>query len=138
VLIVYGYPNASAIITRQAKQLGLKSKIYGANSAGGRNIPKSSAKPAGTLKHPVSEVLPEGDDPAAAKFRANFEKAFSRSRASRAPGPRGCAQLWGRAGVSRRPEANWARADPSSFRQGAGTLKGFETGLTLPDDLQRH
>ena len=44
VLIVYGYPNPSAIITRQAKQLGLKAKIMGANSAGSRKYPANRGR----------------------------------------------------------------------------------------------
>jgi len=77
VLIVYGYPNPSAIITRQAKQLGLKATIMGANSAGSRKYPEIvGAAAAGTQNIVTLNVLPESDDPAAVAFRTTFEKHF--------------------------------------------------------------
>lgn len=77
VLVVYGYPNPSAIITRQASQLGLKATIMGANSAGSRRYPEIVGEAAaGTQNIITLEVLPESDDPAAKKFHAAFEKRF--------------------------------------------------------------
>src|ERR1700722_4996812 len=77
VLIVYGYPNPSAIITRQAKHLGLKAKIMGPNSDGSRTYPEIVGEAAaGTQNILALKVLPEGEDPAAVKFRTSFETRF--------------------------------------------------------------
>ena len=133
VLIVYGYPNPSAIITRQAKQLGLKAKIMGANSAGSRKYPEIvGAAAAGTQNVLALKVLPEGDDPAAVKFRATFEKRFPDLARQGRPD---MGDVLGYGGALVFLEG-LKRAGPeltqSGFVKALETLKGFETGLTLP------
>lgn len=78
VLIVYGYPNPSAIVTRQAKQLGLKATIMGANSAGSRRYPQIvGAAAAGTHNILTLDVLPEDTtNPSAVRFNKVFAERF--------------------------------------------------------------
>jgi branched-chain amino acid transport system substrate-binding protein len=133
VLIVYGYPNPSAIITRQAKQLGLKAKIMGANSAGSRKYPEIVGEAAaGTQNILALKVLPEGDDPAAVKFRTNFEKRFPDLARQGRPD---IGDVLGYGGALVFLEG-LKRAGPgltqTGFVKALESLKGFETGLTLP------
>ena len=133
VLIVYGYPNPSAIITRQAKQLGLKAKIMGANSAGSRKYPEIVGEAAaGTQNILALKVLPEGDDPAAVKFRATFEKRFPDLARQGRPD---IGDVLGYGGALVFLEG-LKRAGPeltqAGFVKALESLKGFETGLTLP------
>jgi len=133
VLIVYGYPNPSAIITRQAKQLGLKAKIMGANSAGSRKYPEIVGEAAaGTQNILALKVLPEGDDPAAVKFRTSFEKRFPDLARQGRPD---IGDVLGYGGALVFIEG-MKRAGPeltqTGFVKALESLKGFETGLTLP------
>jgi branched-chain amino acid transport system substrate-binding protein len=133
VLIVYGYPNPSAIITRQAKQLGLKAKIMGANSAGSRKYPEIVGEAAaGTQNILALKVLPEGDDPAAVKFRTSFEKRFPDLARQGRPD---IGDVLGYGGALVFIEG-MKRAGPEltqiGFVKALESLKGFETGLTLP------
>ncbi|WP_202526183.1 ABC transporter substrate-binding protein [Sneathiella litorea] len=77
VLVIYGYPNPSAIISRQAKQLGLGATIMGSNSASGRKYPEIVGEAAAGAQNIVTlKVLPESEDPAAVNFRKIFEARF--------------------------------------------------------------
>lgn len=78
VLVVYGYPNPSAIVTRQAKQLGLKATIMGANSAGSRRYPQIVGEAAaGTHNILTLDVLPEDTtNPSAVRFNKVFAEKF--------------------------------------------------------------
>jgi branched-chain amino acid transport system substrate-binding protein len=133
VLIVYGYPNPSAIITRQAKQLGLKAQIMGANSAGSRKYPEIVGEAAAGTQNILSlKVLPEGDDPAAVKFRTTFEKRFPDLARQGRPD---IGDVLGYGGALVFLEG-LKRAGPgltqTGFVKALESLKGFETGLTLP------
>ena len=133
VLIVYGYPNPSAIITRQANQLGLKAKIMGANSAGSRKYPEIVGEAAAGTQNILSlKVLPEGDDPAAVKFRNTFEKRFPDLARQGRPD---LGDVLGYGGALVFLEG-LKRAGPeltqTGFVKALESLKGFETGLTLP------
>ena len=133
VLIVYGYPNPSAIITRQAKQLGLKAKIMGANSAGSRKYPEIVGEAAAGTQNILSlKVLPEGDDPAAVKLRTTFEKRFPDLARQGRPD---IGDVLGYGGALVFLEG-LKRAGPeltqTGFVKALESLKGFETGLTLP------
>jgi branched-chain amino acid transport system substrate-binding protein len=133
VLIVYGYPNPSAILTRQAKQLGLKAKIMGANSVASRKYPEIVGEAAaGTQNILALKVLPEGDDPAAVKFRATFEKRFPDLARQGRPD---LGDVLGYGGALVFIEG-LKRAGPeltqAGFVKALESLKGFDTGLILP------
>lgn len=133
VLIVYGYPNPSAIITRQSKQLGLKALVMGSNSAGSRKYPEIVGEAAAGTQNVVTlQVLPESDDPAAVKFRASFEQRFPDLARQGRPdlgdvlgygGAKVFIEGLKRAGASPTQEA---------FVTALEGMKDFETGVTLP------
>jgi branched-chain amino acid transport system substrate-binding protein len=133
VLVVYGYPNPSAIITRQAKQLGLKATIMGANSAGSRAYPQIVGEAAaGTQNILALNALPEGDDPAAASFRKVFEQRFPDLARQGRPD---MGDVLGYGGAKVFLEAlRRAGAQPTQkeFVQALEAMKDFETGVTLP------
>lgn len=133
VLIVYGYPNPSAILTRQAKQLGLKAKTMGANSVASRKYPEIVGEAAaGTQNILALKVLPEGDDPAAVKFRATFEKRFPDLARQGRPD---LGDVLGYGGALVFLEG-LKRAGPdltqTGFVKALESLKDFDTGLILP------
>jgi branched-chain amino acid transport system substrate-binding protein len=133
VLIIYGYPNPSAVITRQAKQLGLKATIMGANSAGSRTYPKIVGEAAaGTQNILTLKVLPEGDDPAAVKFRKVFEERFPDLARQGRPD---LGDVLGYGGAKVFLEG-LKRAGPQltqkGFMQALESMKDFQTDLTLP------
>jgi branched-chain amino acid transport system substrate-binding protein len=77
VIIVYGYPAPSAIITRQARQLGVDAMILGSNATSSRRYPEIVGKvAAGTLNVIANLELPESDEPKMAGFRKRFEARY--------------------------------------------------------------
>jgi branched-chain amino acid transport system substrate-binding protein len=133
VLIVYGYPNPSAIITRQAKQLGLEATIMGSNSAGSRKYPEIVGEAAkGTQNVVTLKVLPEGNEPAAVKFRESFEKRFPDLARQGRP-DLGDVLAYGGAlvfveGLRRAGE----QPTQAGFIKALESIENFETGVTLP------
>ncbi|NIK49769.1 branched-chain amino acid transport system substrate-binding protein [Variibacter gotjawalensis] len=133
VVIIYGYPNPSAIITRQAKQLGLKAKVMGANSAGSRKYPEIVGEAAaGTQNIITLQVLPEGDDPAAVKFRAAFEKRFPDLAKQGRPDLGDVLAYGGALAFNEALKRAGSNPTQDGFIKALESLKGFETGLTLP------
>jgi branched-chain amino acid transport system substrate-binding protein len=134
VLIVYGYPNPSAIITRQAKQLGLTATIMGANSAGSRKYPEIVGEAAaGTQNILTLDALPESAmTPAVVKFRTAFTKRFPELARQGRP-DLGDALGYGGALVFLE---GLKRAGPNLTQPGFVTalegIKNFETGIILP------
>ena len=133
VLIIYGYPNPSAVITRQARQLGLKAMIMGANSAGSRTYPQIVGEAAAGTQNVITlNVLPEGDDPAAVKFRKVFEERFPDLARQGRPD---LGDVLGYGGARVFLEG-LKRAGPQltqkGFMQALESMKDFQTGLTLP------
>lgn len=133
VLVVYGYPNPSAIITRQARQLGLKAVIMGSNSAGSRKYPEIVGEAASGTRNIVTlDALPEGSEPTAVRFRQAFEQRFPDLARQGRPD---LGDILGYGGALVFLEG-LKRAGPQptqeGFIQALESLKGFETGLTLP------
>lgn len=133
VVVIYGYPNPSAILTRQAKQLGLKAKIMGANSAGSRKYPEIVGEAAaGTQNIITLQVLPEGDDPAAVKFRAAFEKRFPDLAKQGRPDLGDVLAYGGALAFVEGLKRAGSNPTQEGFIKALEGLKNFETGLTLP------
>ena len=77
VLIVYGYPSPSAIITRQARQLGIAAKILGSNATSSRKYPQIVGQAAAGVENVITvAVLPESNDPTALAFSKRFAERF--------------------------------------------------------------
>jgi branched-chain amino acid transport system substrate-binding protein len=77
VIIVYGYPAPSAIITRQLREMGVKAEIIGSSATSNQNYPQLVGKIGAGAKF-VAQMkdLPESDAPQMKKFREAFEKRF--------------------------------------------------------------
>ncbi len=134
VLIVYGYPGPSALITRQARQFGLKGKIFGSNAANSRVYPEVVGEAAvGALNIITFEDLPEsGMDPRMVAFREAFEKRFPDYARQNRPD---LADTLAYGGAKAFLEGlNRAGADLTrkGFIAALETLDKFETGITLP------
>lgn len=77
IMVVYGYPAPSAIVMRQAKQLGLSAQIVGSTATSSRTYAATVGKEAvGTRAMATSKFLPEGNEPEIVKFRKAFEARF--------------------------------------------------------------
>ncbi len=77
VLIIYGYPSPSAIITRQARQLGINAKILGSNATSSRKYPQIVGQAAAGVENVITvAVLPESDDPNAVAFSKKFTERY--------------------------------------------------------------
>jgi branched-chain amino acid transport system substrate-binding protein len=132
-LVVYGYPSPSAIITRQARQLGLKAKIIGSNATSSRKYPEIVGQTAaGTQNLITVAALPESDDPTMTEFRKNFEKRYPDLVRQDRPD---LGDVLGYGGARAFIEA-LKRAGPDLTREkfiaSLESLKDFRTGLTLP------
>jgi branched-chain amino acid transport system substrate-binding protein len=133
VLIVYGYPSPSAIITRQAKQLGVSAKIIGSNATSSRKYPQIVGDAAAGTQNVITVAgLPESDEPAMKAYRERFEKRFPELVKQDRPD---LADLLGYGGALAFVEG-LKKAGPDLTRDkfvGAlESLKDFKTGITLP------
>lgn len=134
VLIVYGYPGPSALITRQARQFGLTATIFGSNAANSRLYPEVVGEAAvGALNIITFQDLPEtGSDPRMVSFREAFEKRFpDYARQSRPDLADTLAYGSAQAFLEglKRAGADLTR---ERFISSLETLDKFETGITLP------
>jgi branched-chain amino acid transport system substrate-binding protein len=132
-LIVYGYIAPSSTIVRQAKQLGVEAKIIGSNATSSRLYPQVVGEAAvGVLNVITVADLPESSSPVIAKFREELERA----NPSLVPqGRPDLADLLGYGGAMTFVEAlKRAGRDLTrdKFIAALETLKGFETGFSLP------
>lgn len=133
VLVVYGYPNPSAIITRQARQLGLKAVIMGSNSAGSRKYPEIVGEAASGTRNIVTlDALPEGSEPTAVRFRQAFEQRFPDLARQGRPDLGDILGYGGALVFIEGLKRAGAQPTQEGFIQALESLKGFETGLTLP------
>jgi len=112
VLVVYGYPNPSAIITRQARQLGVEGVVLGSNSAGSRKYPEIVGKAAaGTQNIMTLEILPESSRTWRARgvrtwatrsaTAARWRSWKASSAPARSPRSRAWSRRWSRCRASR-------------------------------------
>ncbi|HWM83953.1 MAG TPA: ABC transporter substrate-binding protein [Pseudolabrys sp.] len=134
VLIIYGYPNPSALITRQARQFGMKATIVGSNAANSRVYPQVVGNAAIGAQNIITfEDLPEsGMDPRMVRFRDAYAKRFPEYARQNRPDladtlAYGSAQAFIEG--LKRAGKNLTRP---GFIAALETLNKFETGITLP------
>jgi branched-chain amino acid transport system substrate-binding protein len=133
VLVVYGYPSPSAIITRQARQLGINAKILGSNATSSRQYPQIVGQAAAGIANVITvAALPESDDPKMVAFRNKFVARYPDLAKQDRPD---LGDVLGYGGALAFLEG-LKRAGPDltrdKFIAALETLKGFETGLTMP------
>ncbi len=132
-LVVYGYIAPSSTIVRQARQLGVEARIIGSNATSSRLYPKVVGEAAAGVLNVITVAdLPESSSPTIAKFREEFE------RLNPALVPQGrpdLTDLLAYGGAMTFVEG-LKRAGRDLTRErfiaALETLKGFETGFTLP------
>ena len=132
-VIIYSYIAPSSTIVRQAKQLGIEAKILGSNATSSRLYPQVVGESAAGVLNVITVAdLPEANSPVIAKFREEFERA----NPSLVPqGRPDLADLLGYGGAIAFVEG-LKRAGRDLTREkfiaALETLRGFETGFTLP------
>jgi branched-chain amino acid transport system substrate-binding protein len=136
VLIIYGYPSPSAIITRQARQLGLPAKIVGSNASSSRKYPEIVGEAAAGTQNVITlQELPESDEPKMKRFREIFEKRFPELARQGRPD---LTDVMGYGGAQvfldavKRAGRDLTRA---SLNKALESTKDFQTGMTLPETL---
>ncbi|KDB66627.1 ABC transporter substrate-binding protein [Bordetella bronchiseptica] len=134
VLVVYGYPNPSAIITRQARQLGVEGVILGSNSAGSRKYPEIVGKAAaGTQNIMTLEILPESSStPQAQAFREAFVARFPDLARQGRPDLGDALGYGGALAFLEGIKRAGAQPTQQGLVKALESLQGFETGITLP------
>ena len=111
VLVVYGYPSPSAIITRQARQLGISAKILGSNATSSRKYPQIVGQAAAGVENVITvEVLPESGRPEGRSIQQEICGALSRPGQTGAAGSRRCSRLRRRTDVPRRSQTRRTRS----------------------------
>jgi branched-chain amino acid transport system substrate-binding protein len=133
VLIVYGYPSPSAIITRQARQLGLSAKILGSNATSSRRYPEIVGQSAVGIENVITlELLPESNDPLAVAFRKKFTERHPDLAKQDRPD---LGDVLGYGGALTFLEG-LKRAGPdltrAKFIAALESIQNFSTGLTMP------
>jgi branched-chain amino acid transport system substrate-binding protein len=133
VLIVYGYPSPSAIITRQARQLGLSAKILGSNATSSRKYPEIVGQSAVGIENVITlELLPESNDPLAVAFRKKFTERHPDLAKQDRPD---LGDVLGYGGALTFLEG-LKRAGPdltrAKFIAALESIQNFSTGLTMP------
>lgn len=133
VLVVYGYPSPSAIITRQARQLGIAAKILGSNATSSRKYPQIVGQAAAGVENVITvAVLPESNDPTAVAFSKRFAERFPDLAKQERPD---LGDVLGYGGALTFLEGV-KRAGPDLTRPkliaALESIKNFSTGLTMP------
>jgi branched-chain amino acid transport system substrate-binding protein len=133
VLIVYGYPSPSAIITRQARQLGISAKIFGSNATSSRKYPQIVGPAAVGVENVITlDVLPESNDPKAVAFSKRFAERFPDLAKQERPD---LGDVLGYGGaltfIEGLKRAGHDLTRPK-FIAALESIKNFSTGLTMP------
>lgn len=136
VIIIYAIQAPAAIITRQARQLGLKATLLGSNASASRNFAATvGAAAIGSQNIITLAELPESDEPRMAAFRAKFDNRFPEYARQGRP-EASDALAYGGAQVFieglRRAGRDLTRED---FITALESIKNFDTGLILPTTL---
>ena len=133
VLVVYGYPSPSAIITRQAKQLGVQAKIVGSNATSSRKYPQIVGEAAAGTQNVITvAALPESDEPKMKAFRERFEKRYPDLVMQDRPDLGDVLGYGGALAFLEGLKKVGPELTRDKFIAALESLKSFETGLTLP------
>lgn len=133
ILVVYGYPSPSSIITRQTRQLGMEAKIIGSNATSSRQYPEIVGEAAAGVQNLITlAALPESDEPEMAAFRERFEARYPELARQNRPD---LGDVLGYGGALVFIEGLRRAGDDltrEGFIEALESLEDFETNLTLP------
>lgn len=132
-IVVYGYPAASAVVTRQIREMGIKAEIIGSSATSNQNYPEMVGKlGVGTKLVSILRHLPESNHEPVVKFREAFQKRFPELARQGRPA---LSDILGYGGALNLIEA-LQRAGKNLTREGfvkaLESFDGFETGVSLP------
>lgn len=134
LIVIYGYPNASALIMRQIRQFGLEAQVLTSTGANSRSFPGIVGESAiGALIMSTFDDLPEsGTNPPMVEFRESFMERFPEFARQNRPDLGETLAYGAILGMLEGLE----RAGPELTREGfikaLETLDNFETGITRP------
>ncbi len=133
VLVVYGYPSPSAIITRQARQLGISAKILGSNATSSRKYPQIVGEAAAGVENVITvAVLPESNDPKAVSFSKKFAERFPDLAKQERPDLGDVLGYGGALTFLEGLKRAGSDVTRSKFIAALESIKDFSTGLTMP------
>lgn len=133
VLVIYGYPAASAIALRQSRQLGLAVQVVGSTAATSRTYPQTVGEAAkGTQAMSATPDMPESDKPAIATFRRAFEARFPDLARQNRPELSDLLAYNGALVVIEGLRRAGQDLSREGFMKSLEELKNFDTGLTNP------
>jgi branched-chain amino acid transport system substrate-binding protein len=133
VIVIYGFPAPAAVLTRQARQLGITARIIGSNATSNRTYPATVGPAAvGVMNVITLAALPEGNDPQMQDYVRKFTARFPELARQNRPDLGDCLGYNGALvfaeGLRR---AGQALTRPS-FIQALEGIRDFDTGIGLP------
>ncbi|HYF08500.1 MAG TPA: ABC transporter substrate-binding protein [Acetobacteraceae bacterium] len=134
VLAIYGFPAPAAIITRQARQLGLTAKIIGSNATSNRTYPATVGPAAvGVMNVITLADLPErGDDPRMAEYVRKFTARFPDLARQNRPDLGDCLGYNGAMVFAEGLRRAGRELSREGFIRALEGVQNFETGIGLP------
>ncbi|MGA7810925.1 MAG: ABC transporter substrate-binding protein [Bradyrhizobium sp.] len=135
-IVVYGYPAASAIATRQIRELGIKAQILGSSATSNQNYPEMVGKVGIGAKFVVAgNSLPESDDKPMADFRAAFQKRYPDLTRQGRPATSDVLGYGAAKNVIEALRRAGKDLTRENFMAALETFDGFDSGVTLPTYL---
>jgi branched-chain amino acid transport system substrate-binding protein len=134
VIVIYGFPAPAAIITRQARQLGLNAKIIGSNATSNRTYPATVGPAAvGVMNVITLADLPErGDDPRMAEYVRKFTARFPDLARQNRPDLGDCLGYNGAMVFAEGLRKAGRDLSREGFIRALESVQNFETGVGLP------
>jgi len=134
VIVIYGFPAPAAIITRQARQLGLNAKIIGSNATSNRTYPATVGPAAvGVMNVITLADLPErGDDPRMAEYVRKFTTRFPDLARQNRPDLGDCLGYNGAMVFAEALRKAGRDLSREGFIRAMESIQNFETGIGLP------
>lgn len=132
-IVIYGYPAAGAILTRQIREMGLTARIIGSSASANTNFPQTvGPAAAGVEIVSLMTVLPEQEIEPMVTFRREFRERFPDLARQDRPT---ISDIMGYGGALVFLEG-LRRAGPDLTRDGfiaaLETIENFDTGMNLP------
>lgn len=135
-IVIYGYPSASAIATRQIRELGITADILGSSATSNQNYPELvGTVGVGAKFVSASKELPESDDEPVASFRAAFQKRFPELARQGRPTSSDISGYGGALNVIEALRRAGKDLTREGFMAALETFDGFDTGIVSPTYL---
>jgi branched-chain amino acid transport system substrate-binding protein len=135
-VVVYGYPSASAIATRQLRELGVTADIIGSTATSSQNYPELVGKLGAGVKFAVQmPELPESKERRMTKFREAFQKRFPDLALQSRPNAVDALSYGGALNLVEGLRRSGKDLTREKFMAAMETLDGFDVGVMNPTYL---